>query len=184
MPRLPALAVLLLLALAAPAFAQGVIDRAAEALRSDPVYVDPGAEAKVSSADAERIRQAIRDRDAGPLYVAVLPAAAADEVGGSADQVAAALRQALRRHGTYAVVVGNRFRAGSDDLPRGVTAEQRTAAVQAHGGEGVTPTLLDFVQRMGSVRAGNEPAGTGSGGGDGGGGGGIGAAAILLPLLA
>src|SRR3954447_11158115 len=135
MRRLAALVLLLPLAQAAPASAEGVVDRAAKALQSDPVYVDPDAHADVSSADADRIRQEIERRDAGPMYVAVLPQAAADEAGGSPHQVDSGLRQALRRHGTYAVVVGNHFRAGSDDLGRGVTAKQATAAIDAHGGE-------------------------------------------------
>src|SRR5436305_14346881 len=80
---------LLLAALAAlpPAHAQaqqGVIERAATALRSSPVYVDPAAHANL---DAARLRRAIADQGAGPLYIAVLPASAEDEAGGSPEQV-------------------------------------------------------------------------------------------------
>src|SRR5215212_1077075 len=177
-----ALIVLLFAAPAAPA--QDTIDRAAAALRSDPVYVDPDAERAISSADADRIRRRIEERNAGPMYVAILPDAAKREGGGSAAGVAAAIQQRLGRPGTYAVVAGNSFRAGSTDV-RG-TREQAGAALDAHKSEGVTAVLLDFVDRMGELRAGAQPGagGGGSGGGGSGGGGpGIGAV-VLLPLLA
>src|SRR4051794_1521532 len=185
MRRLGLLTVLLCLLLAPAASAQQVIQRAASALRTDPVYVDPDAPAKVSAADADRIAREIQARDAGPMYVAVLPASAADEAGGSADQVAGAIRSILRRHGTYAVVVGNHFRAGSDVLERGVAGEQAAVALDEHGEDGVPQTLLAFVDRVGDVKAGREPEGGGgasSPGGAGRGGAGIGAGAILIPL--
>jgi hypothetical protein len=184
MPRfslLSSLVVLACLALAPGAHAAvtqagAVIDRAAQALQSDPVYVDPDAEKAISSSDAERIRQAITDKRAGPMYVAILPAAAADEAGGSPEAVAGAIEQALRRDGTYAVVVGNRFRAGSTNV--GGTAAAADDALKAHGGEGVTATLLDFTDRVGRLRAGDD-----SGSGDGGNGPGGAGALILLGLV-
>jgi hypothetical protein len=168
------LAAVLPLLLAAPAAgAQDVIDRAAEALRSDPVYVDPEAERAIGAADAERIRRRIEERGAGPMYVAILPESAKRAGGGSAEGVARAIAERLGRDGTYAVVAGRSFSAGST-LERG-TGEQADAAVEEHGEEGVTAILLGFVDRVGELRAGRTP---GSGGG-----GGIGAA-LLLPLVA
>src|SRR3954452_3764854 len=97
---------LVALALASPALAQtatGVVDEAARPLRSDPVFVHPDAESKISEAQADRIRQRIRSSDAGPLYVAILPASA-----GRPQQVARQLQERLGR-GTYAVVTDGSF---------------------------------------------------------------------------
>jgi hypothetical protein len=176
------LALLLLLAIAPAAHAQSVVARAAEALAGDPVYVDPKAERAITEADADRIRQRIDERGAGPMYVAILPDAAKREGGGSATGVAQAIEQRLGRPGTYAVVAGTSFRAGSTDV-RG-TGEQASAALDELGSQGVAATLLGFVDRMGELRAGRSPeSGGGSGGGGGGGGSGVGVA-LLLPLLA
>jgi hypothetical protein len=173
------LPVLIALVVVPGAHAAGIIDGAASALRSDPVYVDRDAEHAISAAAAERIRRRIDERGAGPMYVAILPDGAKAEGGGSARGVLEALHQALGRPGTYAVVAGNSFQAASTDV-RG-TGRQATEALKAHGGEGVAATLLDFVDRIGELRAGGTPS---SGGGDGGGGGaGIGAV-VLLPLVA
>jgi hypothetical protein len=171
------LILILLLVAPATAWAQDPIDAAVQGLRSDPVYVDPEAERAISGSAAARIRDRIRERDAGPMYVAIVPGSAMQAGGGSAEGVAREIQRRLGRDGTYAVVAGGSFSAGST-VVRG-TGEQATAAIEANGGD-VTATLLDFVDRVGELRAGNEPAGTGSGGGDGGG---IGAA-LLLPLLA
>ena len=129
---------------AAPAFAGPVIDRAVEALRDDPVYVDPGAGA-VSEDEAEAFRQRIEASDAGPLYIAILPGSAAREAGGDPDEVLREIATTLRRPGTYAAVVGNRFSAGassSDILPRGRAAQLVREALAAaprrrRGGDGV-----------------------------------------------
>ena len=135
------------------------IDAALEALRSDPVYVDPEAELRITAEDEERLRQKIDSAGAGPVYVAILPQAAEDEAGGDADGVLEAIHDGLDRPGTYAVVVARHFRAGSDDvLAPGVAGRLATEALDAHRGDGVTTTLLDFVDRVAAARR--------SGGGD------------------
>ena len=57
------------------------LQTATDALRSTPVYVDRHAERAISPADAARLREAIRRYRAGPLFVAILPASAADAAG-------------------------------------------------------------------------------------------------------
>ncbi|MDQ3866442.1 MAG: hypothetical protein M3304_06390, partial [Actinomycetota bacterium] len=158
----------------APAVAGSTIDRAVTALREDEVYVDPAAERRISNEDAERIRERIDSSSAGPVYVAILPATAASEAGGSAEEAAVELIRALRRDGTYAVVVGNRLRATSTVIDAGEAGGLATEAIQEHGAEGVTPTLLAFVDAVSAARAGGEDRG-----GDG-----RGLAPIVLPLLA
>jgi hypothetical protein len=162
------------------ASAQDMVGDAAAALQRDPVYVDPAAERAISAADAEALRRRIDERGAGPLYLAVLPESAKRAGGGSAQGVAQAIAQRLGRPGAYAVVAGRSFSAGSTDPDlRGVCA-QATAALEASRDRGTAAVLLDFVDRVGQLRAGGSP---GSGSGGSGGGGGI-PAAVLLPLLA
>src|SRR5215213_6495051 len=180
--RILLLALLAPLLLAPTASAQDAVGAAADALASDPVYVDPSAERALSAGEADRLRARIDERGAGPLYLAVLPGSAKREGGGSAQGVAQAIAQRLGRPGTYAVVAGGSFSAGSTDL-RG-TGAQATAALEQHKGEGTSAVLLDFVDRLGELRAGGSPdSGSGGSGGSDGGGSGIGAA-LLLPLLA
>ncbi|HLM50066.1 MAG TPA: hypothetical protein VK279_05920, partial [Solirubrobacteraceae bacterium] len=165
------LALLALIVLAAPAVAlgqtttAGAIDQAAEALRSSPVYVAPDAELRLSGAEVRRLRTAISRADAGPVYIAVLPASASGEAGGDTTAVARAVAQQLGRRGAYAVVVGRQFRAGSTDTAGvGRLADE---AFAAHRGEGVAAVLEDFVSRLGD-RAGGDPGRSGGGGGFGG----------------
>jgi hypothetical protein len=166
------------LLLAAPAAsAQSVMDDAASALATDPVYVAPDADRALSSAEADELRQRIQDSGAGPMYVAVLPQSALDEGGGSAEGVARELAQRLQRQGVYAVVAGTKFSAGGTNI-RGA-GDQATEALQAHRKDGVAAVLLDFTDRVGQLREGEKPD---SGGGSGGGGGAF--SLLLLPLLA
>jgi hypothetical protein len=155
--------VLLALAVAPSAAAGPLVDRAARALADDPVYVDDSA-AGVSSADAGRLRNEIEAKGNGPIYIAVLPAAALAEVGGSAVGIADELHRALGRRGVYAVVAGNQFRAESTDLGSGRAGKLATDAFDAQHDAGVTPTLLDFIDRVGAERSGD---GKSSGGGFG-----------------
>ena len=163
------LCVTLLFLLLAPglALAQGELDRAADSLALDPVYVDPDAERALSDQAAEDLRQTIADSDAGPIYIAVLPADAVREAGG--DEAAALLEiaRSVDEPGVYAAVVGNTLRAGATEgtLPRGVAGELATEALNAERSRGTAAVLEDFVDRVAEAR--ND--GTGSSGGDGGG---------------
>jgi len=141
------------LALAPPALAGEHIDAAIAALRSDPVYVDPSAELAINASDQTRLRRTIDSADAGPVYIAILPLAAEQETGGDPNGVLQALHDGLVRPGTYAVVVGRHFRAGSEGvLPSGLAGRLATEALDAHRGDGVTTTLIDFVHRVADAR--------------------------------
>ena len=140
------------LVLASPAAAQdSLLDQAAADLRSDPVYVHPDTNL-VDAGDERRIERAIDDEAGGPLFVAVLPASARQEVGGTTADVAIRLGRLLETEGVYAVVVGNQFRAVSTDLGRDQAGALATRAFLTHRDEGVAAVLVDFVQRVGAVR--------------------------------
>jgi hypothetical protein len=166
------------LALAGTARAGERINAAVAALQTNPVYVDSTAQLAIGPADQARLRHAIDTAGAGPLYIAILPLAAENETGGDPDGVLQALHDGLGRRGTYAVVVGRHFRAGSDGvLQPGVAGRLASQALKEHKGEGVTATLIDFVHRVADARqnGGNAPGGGGSEPGTGGG--------ILIGLL-
>jgi hypothetical protein len=168
------LAILALLVLAAPASAGQQVDAAVAGLRSDPVYVAPDARNILDAAGADRVRRAIRDAGNGPVYVAVLPASARDEAGGSTGQLVSEIHAGLGENGAYAVVAGNQFRAGATDFHAAGIADK---AIKDHPSD-VPGTLVAFVEGVGAERSG----GGDSGGGGGGGGGGSGGSAGLIVL--
>lgn len=173
--------VLLAAALAASvAHAGPLVDRAVAALREDPIFVHPDAERAIPPSDAERLRSRIREADAGPIYVAILPNAVRDEAGGDTSAVLGLVVRRLGRRGTYAVVAGNQFRAAGTDFPVRALADD---AFRARGRDGVTATLLDFVDRVASARSAQaaEPAG---GGGEDQSSGGLGLLGILGAIAA
>jgi hypothetical protein len=167
----PGLLVVLAAALAVMAAgtagAAGMLTDAAAGLAGDPVYVDPTAERAISEADAEQLRDRIKAEDAGPLFIAILPAAAAREAGGSAEQALAAIAKDLNRNGTYVVVVGDQFRAASTVLESGRARALADEAFRESRDQGVAAVLLSFVDAVGEERS-------GGGGGSRGG--------ILIPL--
>jgi hypothetical protein len=165
------------LVLVPAAQAAPIIDRAVAALNTGAVYVDPAAELAVSPADQRRLRQKIDSAGAGPVYIAILPATAEQEAGGSPDGVLQAIHDALGRKGTYAAVIGRHFRAGSDVLSPGVAGRLATDALNARRGDGVTATLLDFIDRTAAERNGNGNGGGGTSGQPSGGG------KVLIGLL-
>lgn len=163
------LTALLLLVVTPAAFAQGTLTEAADALRETPVYVDPDAEEPLSGAEVAELRRSISARDAGPLYVAVLPEAAQDEAGGDPGAALRELALSVGEPGTYAAVFGNTLRAGATDevLPEGDAGRLAEQAVEAEQGNGTAAVLDDFVRRVGQARAGGDAEGTGDGGGGG-----------------
>jgi len=175
----------LLLAFAGPANAQAtVLDAAAQALRSNAVYVDGGAE-QAKNIDADRLRAAVR-RSSSPIFIAILPSSAANEAGGNPGAVPATLGRLVGLRGTYAVLVGKSFRAASNALPTGRAETLATAAFQARSGDDPQPVLEDFVNRVSQAQSGSSGSGTGSSGDGSGNGSGssTGSGALLLVLAA
>ncbi|MBD0280586.1 MAG: hypothetical protein ICV69_00085 [Thermoleophilaceae bacterium] len=161
------------LAPAAPAHAQltaSRLDEAARALESAPVYVDPNAERALSAREVDRLLAAIRRHDAGPFYLAVLPASAADEAGGDPEAALRKIALSVGEPGTYAAVVGDSFRAGATGgvLPPGEAGMLAGQALQAEGRNGTEAVLEDFVRRLGEARAGGGEGGGGASDGGGG----------------
>jgi hypothetical protein len=157
MPRLlPFLTVLALTLAPAAAASSSYVDQAATALRSDPVYVHPDATPTISEADADRLRERVATSGAGPAYIAVVPAAARNEAGGDAADWVRSLAETLDRRGTYAAVVGGQLRAASTVLDRGQAADLATVAFEGHSDEGITATLLAFVDEVAAARSGSE----------------------------
>jgi hypothetical protein len=156
MPRLLRLLLPLVLALTftGTAAAGAIVDRAATALQSNPVYVDPSAEKTITPAQAEQVRTEIETKGHGPIYIAVLPNAALNEAGGDAVGVVDELARQLGNPGVYAVVAGGHFRALSTDLGRGKAGKVAAQAFSAHHNDGIAPTLVDFVDRVGDARTG------------------------------
>jgi len=139
----PLALVALLLVLAPSARAQGGVSAASEALRDDPVYVDPAAEL-ADQVDAAALRSRIAATGA-PIFVAVLPASATE---GSAGRTLVALREAVGEEGTYALAVGDEFRTLSDAFEAAGPGE---AARAAHPDD-LQATLIAFIDRAGRER--------------------------------
>jgi hypothetical protein len=144
-----------------------IVREAAEALARDPVHVHPEAIPSIDGAEAVELRDEIA-RAGGGIYVAVLPADALHE-GGTAEGVVRELARQSRRRGTYAVVVGGMFRAGSNGSERGSAAALADEAYRGHSDEGLGPTLLAFVDAIAARREGGPAEGGGGdeSGGDG-----------------
>ena len=92
------------------------------------------------------------------MYVAFLPRSAVRQFGGSVDGTLRGLQNGLNRPGTYVLVAGRTFRAGSTDTPEGATPKAANEALEAHPGD-IDAILLDFADRMGDVRSGKDSGG-------------------------
>jgi hypothetical protein len=151
-----ALAVALVFAL--PATAQDAIDEAVQGLKSSPVYVDPRSRDVLSPDEATRIAREIDVKDAGPMYIVVMPGSVADTVGGDPVGVLREIQSRLGRPGTYAGIIGSHFRAGATGgiLERGEAGKLANEAFKAHNGEGASAVLMDFVDRVGAARNGGD----------------------------
>jgi len=155
---------IIVLGLAGPAAAQTTLDQVAQGLRRDPVYVDSGAERAITAAAADDLRARVRGAGT-PIFVAVLPSSALAEAGGNPNQLAAQLAKQVGRSGTYAVIVGDSFRAGSDVLPTGTPAVLASAAL-AKQGDGTAAVLAAFVDSVKAQPARNSGSGPSSGNGN------------------
>lgn len=166
---------LLLLVPASPAAAQVTsLDAAASALRNDVVvYVDSAAE-QAARIDRDRLRALAREAGS-PIFVAVLPAAAAAEANGDPGALPTALGNKVRRNGTYAVLVGDKLYAASTLLSPGEAQSLASAASQNASGPAA---LEDFIGRVKQSKVQGGDSGEGTSGSSSSGSGGV-----LLVLL-
>ncbi|MEW1692261.1 hypothetical protein ACIQOF_30580 [Streptomyces sp. NPDC091265] len=120
------------LALVPPAHAAtsaSTVDDVAQALRKNPVYVDPAAAGQLSRSQADALAKKIKDADK-PVFVAVLPQSPAFP----AQSVLRTLRTDTGITGVYAVRLGDGFNAGADPQVMSEQAVRNlTAAVKAPG---------------------------------------------------
>lgn len=101
------------------AHADTSLERAARALATERLYVDPEADSPPSRAD-QKVLRGVLDSAATPIYLAILPESAIAEAGGDPDQLPFRLYQATgERPGTYAVLVGSYLAAGSSVIGAG-----------------------------------------------------------------
>ncbi|GEB62241.1 hypothetical protein [Streptomyces gardneri] len=161
---LAGLILLLLLALAPSvgARASGMSDAAA-ALKQGPVYVDPGAAAQLSQADADALAQKIKDADK-PLFMAVLPA--------NAEFPPEDLFQNLRTQtgitGLYAIRLGDGFDAKADSSVMSQQAVQNLVTSVRQPGVDAATELNNFADQALPTLRGSAPASWGSAGADSG----------------
>jgi hypothetical protein len=183
---LAALTLAALVLLAAPAAAAGYVDAAAAGLRADHVYVDPGATAIVSEQGERQLQDRVQ-RTGDPIFVAVLPATARMEEGGTTEGLGRAIAAKVDRPGAYLVVAGNQWAAA------GLNGRAVTLAGQAFdaNGSNAQAALEQWVDGVaaaaregGQAQGGGEPVGGGdTGGGRGGAGGTIAGVAVATLLL-
>lgn len=131
---------------AAPTWAGERIDRAAAGLRIDPLYLAPGADRLIPREQADRISSRLR-RATTPIFIAVLPAVATRETGRDPGRLPAALYLANgQRAGTYAVLAGRNFRAGSTEL--GTIADELAQDAKAASGGNRADAILRFIDEV------------------------------------
>ncbi|MFI1844410.1 hypothetical protein ACH439_20040 [Streptomyces microflavus] len=152
------------LALTSPASAApaATITDAAQALREDPVYVDPGARDQLSVADEKALEATIQNADK-PVFIAVLPATEAFPEEG--------LLQTLRNDtgitGVYAIRLGDGFDAGADPKVMPTRAvDNLTASVKNPATDTDASAQLNaFADRAVEQARGTAPASWSGGGG-------------------
>ena len=140
------------LALASPALAQTpIIDAAANSARGRTIYIHPGT-SSLTPPQARRLEAQIEAEGRGPIYIAILPAAARREADGTALGVANELNRRVfttNPPAVHAVLVGNELQAVNRDIPAGMLA---TRAFLSHRDQGVFAVLSNFVHRVGDAR--------------------------------
>ncbi|MFD7972904.1 hypothetical protein [Streptomyces clavifer] len=147
---------------AAPAAAPATVGEVGQALREDPVYVDPAATGRLTAAQEGALERKILNADK-PVFVAVLPA--------TSEFPEQNLLQDIRTDtaitGVYAVRLGDGFDAGADPQVMPVRAvDNLTTAVKAPAVDTDTVTQLNaFVDRAVEQARGSAPASWSDGGG-------------------
>ncbi|MEU6374655.1 hypothetical protein [Streptomyces sp. NPDC046909] len=144
-----------------PASAATSVSTIADALRENPVYVDPAASAQLSSGEADVLAKQIKDADK-PLFVAVLPADYPTQ------DLFQNLRTATGVTGLYAIRLGDRFDARADSTVLSRTAVSNLVK-SVQGEQNARTQLDDFTDRALANMGGTAPSSWGESSNDGGG---------------
>jgi hypothetical protein len=181
-----AVTALALLGLVAGPAAAASVDQVAAALQRNPVYWEAGAE----DISAERLGQRVAEAGT-PVFIAILPDTARQAYGGSIYVLAREIVRRVRKDGTYMVISGTKWDAGST----GTLSEGRADALaeQAFDSNQGDPEAA-LMQWIGGVASEARPAGPGAGrdetagaaqagGGDTGGGGGAGGVLAAVAVV-
>ncbi|MFJ9341683.1 hypothetical protein ACIRP0_20635 [Streptomyces sp. NPDC101733] len=129
-----------------------------EALKKGPVYVDPGARAQLSRAQADALAKKIEDAGK-PVFVAVLP----NTADFPQDKVLAAVRAETGITGLYAIRLGDGFNAGADRsvMPQNAV-RNLTEAVKTGAPVDANTQLDNFVDQALTQAKGKAPASWGT----------------------
>jgi hypothetical protein len=133
---------------AAPA--GNVVNRAAEQLRKDPIWVDPAVPSKMhlTGDQVANLRKMINQGKHHDVFVAIVPGQVKNEVG-SASNLEPAIEQATGKSGVYAVFApGPVFRAGGTSDASVTNVTPIADAAWAKHSSGLYATLKDFVSRV------------------------------------
>jgi len=182
---LAALTALALLGLFAGPAAAVPVAEVATALKQHQVY----RESDAADISTERLKQHVAEAGT-PIFIAILADSARRAYGGSTKQLSSEIVKEVRLNGTYMVISGTKWFAGSvRTLPEGRANQLAEQAFQANQGnpeaalvQWVDGVAAAFRATGASEAAQNEPVGAGqAGGGDTGGGGGRRSGSVSWP---
>jgi hypothetical protein len=153
---------------AAPAQAASPGETAADALRSDPVYVHPDAAGRLTVPERGRVRLQIVESAIGRVKVAVVPPPVAARAGG-VQAFANEIDRDLGVRGTLIAVAGPSYWAVTSYPDSDAAAAALRSAVNARGGDRLVDELVPAIRRIGRIdpgpaadpqrQAGDPPAG-------------------------
>ena len=127
-----------------------ILDAAAESFRDRSVFflfTD-----RLTPAEIQGLERQIQQEARGPLYIAILPAAARREPDGTTTGVALALSRRIvttNPPAVHAVVIDDEFTAVNRDISAGDLAAE---ALQANSDAPFASVLSDFIRQVGEAR--------------------------------
>jgi hypothetical protein len=136
---------------AAPAHAQ----TAADALESDPVYVHPRAEERLTVPEQGRVRLAIVENAIGRVKVAVVPESVAARSGG-VQEYANQIDREIGLRGTLIVVAGPSYWVVTSYPDADAAAAALRSAVNARPDDRLVDELVPAIRRIGRIDPGGK----------------------------
>jgi hypothetical protein len=137
-------------AAAAPAQASAQPDTAASALESDPVYVHPRAEERLTVPEQGKVRLAIARHAIGRIKVAVVPQPVADRAGG-VQGFANEIDREIGVRGTLIAVAGRSYWVVTSYPDADAAASALQFAVNASPNDRLVDELIPGIRRIGRI---------------------------------